>query len=101
MARKNKTIFEETDVLRMFPTFVWKAKLKPKIHQNINKNIIHKLEQIRLSEPNPAPGQSWQSDHDLHKLNEFCELVDCLNDAVVSVLAFLKIGQMEFEITGV
>jgi len=101
MARKNKNIFEETDVLRMFPTFVWKAKLKPEMHQTINKNIIHKLEQIRLSEPNPAPGQSWQSDHDLHKLNEFCELVDCLNDAVVSVLAFLKISQVDFQITGV
>ena len=101
MARKNKTIFEETDILRMFPTFVWKAKLKPEMHQTINKNIIHKLEQIRLSEPNLAPGRSWQSDHDLHKLNEFCELVSYLNEAVVSVLAFLKIGQMEFEITGV
>ena len=29
MARKGKAIFEVTDVRRMFPTFVWKAELKP------------------------------------------------------------------------
>ena len=101
MARKDKAIFEVTDVLRMFPTFVWKAELKPEFHRKMNNNIIRKLEQIRLSEPNPAPGHAWQSGHDLHKLNEFCELISCLNEAVVSVLAFLKIGQVEFEITGV
>ena len=34
-------------------------------------------------------------------MTEFGDVVSCINDAVVSVLAFLKIGQEDFEITGV
>jgi uncharacterized protein (TIGR02466 family) len=101
MTKKDKIIFEVTDVLRMFPTFVWKAELKPEFHRKINKSIIQKLEQIRLTEQELDPGQAWQSDRNLHKLNEICGLLSCLNDGVVSVLDFLKIGQVDFEITGV
>jgi len=43
MARKDKAIFEVTDVLRMFPTFVWKAELKPEFHRKMNNNSICKL----------------------------------------------------------
>tara|TARA_B100000749_G_scaffold167218_1_gene128598 strand:- start:117 stop:260 length:144 start_codon:yes stop_codon:yes gene_type:complete len=42
MARKDKANFEVTDVLRMFPTFVWKAELKPEYHRKMSKDIIHK-----------------------------------------------------------
>ena len=100
MAKKHETIFEATDALRMFPTFVWKAELKPEIHQRLNENIISTLDGIRRTLPKLAPGQPWQSDQDLHELNGFGELVSCLEDAVVNVLDFLKIGQQDFEITG-
>ena len=100
MARKHKTVFAATDVLRMFPSFVWKAELKPKIHRRLNEDIISMLDGMRRTLPEPAPGRSWQSDQDLHKLSDLCELVSCLNDAIASVLDFLKIGQEEFEITG-
>ena len=101
MAKKHMTIFAVTDVLRMFPTFVWKAELKPRVHRRLNKNIISTLDGIRKTLPDLEPGQPWQSVQDLHKMNEFRELVSCINDAVVSVLEFLKIGQEDFEITGV
>ncbi len=100
MAGKHDTVFAATDILRMFPTFVWKAELEPEFHRRINKNIIHKLEQIRRSGPELAPGQSWQSSHDLHERDEFRELVACVNHAVRCVLDFLKIGEAAFEITG-
>ena len=100
MATTNETIFEATDALRIFPTFVWKAELKPMIHQELNQNIIGTLDEIRRPLPELAPDQPWQSDQDLHTLNQFTELVSCLNDTVVSVLDFLKIGQEDFEITG-
>ncbi len=101
MASDHETIFEATDALRMFPTLVWKAELKPEIHRRLNENIIGTLDGIRRSLPELVPGRPWQSDQDLHKLDEFSGLVSCLNDAVVSVLDFLKIGQEEFEITGI
>ena len=42
MARKDKANFEVTDVLRMFPTFVWEAELKPEYHRKMSKDITHK-----------------------------------------------------------
>ncbi len=100
MAGKHDTVFAATDVLRIFPTFVWKAELEPEVYQRINKSIIHRLEQIRQSGPEPAPAQGWQSGHDLHKWDEFRELETFVNHAVRRVLDFLKIGEAEFEITG-
>ena len=101
MAGTHKTIFETADVLRVFPTFVWKAELEPKLLLRIKKNIITKLDQIRQTVPEIASGQAWQSDQDLHKWDEFHELVSCVNDSVRHVLDFLKIGDEAFEITGV
>jgi len=101
MAKKHKTVFEAAEFLRMFPTFVWKAELEPRVHRRLNANIISTLDGIRRTVPEPEPGRPWQSDQDLHKMNEFGELVSCISDAAVSVLEFLKIGQQDFEITGV
>ena len=100
MARKQKTIFEATDVLRLFPTFVWKAGLEPEAHRRLNENILGALDGIRRTLPDIVSGKPWQSEHELHKSDEFGDLVSCLNDAIVSVLEFLKIGQADFEITG-
>jgi len=99
MVRKTESIFAATDVLRMFPTFVWKAELKSEIYRSINKSILRKLEEMRQSAPRPA-GRGWQSAHDLHKFDEFRELESCMNHAAKCVLEFLKIGEENFDITG-
>ncbi len=100
MVENNETPFAAADVLRMFPTFVWKAELKPEVHQRINGTIVRTLDRVRRSLPELAPGQAWQSDQALHKLEDFGELVSCVNDTVTNVLEFLKIGCDAFEITG-
>ncbi len=50
MAGKHEIVFAATDVLRIFPTFVWKAELEPEVHRRINKNIIHELERMMFIE---------------------------------------------------
>ena len=100
MAGNCGTVFAATEVLRMFPTFVWKAELEPGVIEKINKDLIPRLEQLRERSPEPARGQGWQSGHDLQNRDEFHELVSCMNQAVRRVLDFLKIGAAEFEITG-
>ena len=99
MVEKHETIFAATDVLRMFPTFVWKAELESEVHRRINSSIIQKLEDIKRCAPLTA-GRGWQSGHDLHKLDEFRELVSCLNHGLTRVLEFLEIGEENLEITG-
>jgi len=100
MAEKHETVFAATDVLRMFPTFVWRAELEPAVHRKIEKSIARGLERMRRSGPEPALGKGWQSGHGLHERDEFRALASCLNHAGWRVLDFPKIGEADFEIAG-
>ncbi|MBL4740630.1 MAG: 2OG-Fe(II) oxygenase family protein [Sneathiella sp.] len=97
---KTDNIFEVSDVLRIFPTFVWKAQLQQEIHQDMNETIRGTLDKIKHSVAETASGQPWQSDQALHTMDEFSNLVYCLETAIVCVLDFLKINQASFDITG-
>ena len=84
--------FQTSDVLRMFPSFVWKAELRPEVHERINDSILRTLGKIGAPLDDLRPVESWQSDHGLHEQREFRELVDCINEAAQSVLAYLKVA---------
>lgn len=92
--------FEASDVLRMFPTFVWKAHVTPSVRQRIEGDVLAKLDEMRRDAGEPAPGRGWQSEKDLHHLDEFRGLVACIHDAAQRVLEFLRIGDRAFGITG-
>ena len=92
--------FESSDMLRVFPTFVWKAQVASGVRQEIEDDVLAKLDEMRRDAGAPAPGHGWQSKQDLHHLDEFQRLVACIHDAAESVLEFLKIGDGAFEITG-
>jgi uncharacterized protein (TIGR02466 family) len=92
--------FEASDVLRMFPTFVWKAQMAPSVRQGIEDDVLAKLDEMRRDAGEPAPGHGWQSEKNLHHLDEFRGLVVCIRDAAETVLEFLKTGDVAFEITG-
>jgi uncharacterized protein (TIGR02466 family) len=92
--------FQAPDVLRMFPSFVWKAQLKPEVHGPMNESLLRTLGEIGAPLADLEPGQSWQSDHRLHELAPFREPVACLEEAAQSVLAYLKIDHAGFAITG-
>ena len=100
MVETDAVNFEASDVLRLFPSFVWKTQMAPGIRQGIEKDVVAKLDEMRLGAGKPAPGRGWQSAKDLHHLDEFRGLVACINDAAESVLEFLKTGDGAFEITG-
>ena len=99
MTKKHDLYEEAPHVLRMFPTFVWKADLNPDVHQSLDENIVRALDHIRRDEPELAPGQAWQSDQALHKLDAFRDLVCCINDTVDSLLGHLRVGTRAFDIT--
>ena len=100
MAESYGTNFETSDVLRMFPTFVWKAQVAPSVRQGIEDDVFAKLDELRRNADAPVAGRGWQSEKDLHRLDEFRGLVACIHDAAESVLEFLKIGDGAFELTG-
>ena len=92
--------FESSDILRMFPTLVWKAQVAPSVRQKIKDDVLAKLDDMRCGAGEPAPGPCWQSETGLHHLDEFLGLVACIQGAAEYVLKFLKTGDGAIEITG-
>ena len=84
--------FQKTDVLRMFPSFVWKAELVPEIAAPMNAALLAALPGIGAPLHALAHRQSWQSAHDLHERAPFRELADCIHAAAEAALDYLKVG---------
>ena len=100
MATSNHPETDESDVFSLFPTSVWKVQLAPKFAAPINRTVRDSLHEINPRLPELAPGDSWQSDHQLHTLDEFRELVSRIMRSTGTILKFLKIGYEEIELTG-
>ena len=92
--------YRNSAILRMFPTFLWKAELKPELHAPINDAIVRMLDRSGAPLAELKPGESWQSDHGLHTLTPLREFVACVNAAAAIVLDSLKVGHPGFRITG-
>ncbi|MGH6952702.1 MAG: TIGR02466 family protein [Alphaproteobacteria bacterium] len=90
----------DSDLLRMFPTFVWRARLGPDAYAPINDSIVRKLAMMGAPLAELTPGESWQSDHGLHRLEEFRDLASAIDETAGSVLDHLKIGHEGVRITG-
>ena len=87
---------KRSDVLSLFPTFVWETQLAPKVWRPLNGRIKDHLNALI---PDLKVGQSWQSSHDLHGRTEFEELAHCIKTTAASVLGFLKTDCRDLEIT--
>jgi uncharacterized protein (TIGR02466 family) len=87
---------QTSEVVRLFPTFVWKSQLDQATYKAINQAIHAQLPQWRGTDA----GRAWQSGPRLHNLNALRALVACIDREVRSVLDFLKIGESGYEITG-
>ena len=100
MTTKDDLWIESSDVLSLFPTLVWNIQLKTELYEALNAKLLRVLYKTRQSLPTLKPGEAWQSDQELHKLDEFADLVSCINSTTRRILRFLRIGYDAFEITG-
>ena len=91
---------ENKEAVPLFPTFVWSMQLKRKDYEEINEKIRNKLKELTADKPVLKPGKKWQTEQELHKLEEFQELTAFIYDATKGVLDFLKVVYDDFEITG-
>jgi uncharacterized protein (TIGR02466 family) len=96
----NEFWIEAPEVVRLFPTFVWRCELRPEIQRPINAAILKRIDTMRRGQPPLDRGMAWQSGHQLHKLEELRSLVSCIDSALERVLAFLRIGDLAVSITG-
>ena len=100
MEGTEKSPIQEARAMRLFPTVVWRAEIRRDAHRRINEEIVEKLAELRRGTAAPAAGHGWQSEHDLHELDEFRELTECIGMTVRDAFEYLRIGEVAFEITG-
>ena len=81
------------EMLPLFPTFVWKADLKPEQFQPLNQQILRVLESLGAPLNALRPGENWQSDHGLHREPGFAALMEWVSAAAAEVLSTLHISQ--------
>ncbi len=98
MSDKDKWL-EDSEVLSIFPTCVWKIQLRSGFHQEVNSKILELINQINPDLANISPGQFWQSDQGLHKRDQLVDLVSCIQATAQTVLRFLQAANNAIEIT--
>ena len=85
--------FAASEMLPLFPTFVWKADLKPEQFQPLNQKILEALPALGAPLNALRPGENWQSDHGLHRNPAFATLIEWVSIAATEVLHALHIPQ--------
>ncbi|NPC58599.1 2OG-Fe(II) oxygenase family protein [Caenimonas soli] len=100
MDKDSRRWSEASEVISMFPSFVWKTRIEPGLRDAMCSPILKALADMRPDAPALEPGQGWQSAQDLHEHETMRELVSCIEHCTASVLRFLRIGTEECEITG-
>ena len=97
---RKKKWMEDSEVLSIFPTCVWKIQLTPGFRQRVNSRILQVINQINPDLAEIPPGRSWQSGQDLHSRDQLVDLISCIQSTAQTVLRFLKVGYNAIEITG-
>ncbi len=93
-------MFEKTETLQLFPTFVWRHKLAPDHAARINASTTRALDALQGARPAPRRGELVQTEPDLHRRAEFGDLLEAVNLAVRGVLDFVEVQYDSFAITG-
>jgi len=86
-------------VIRLFPSFVWKARLGSEVRAAVRAAILEEVAAERGAAV-PEAGQVWQSRHGLHRLPALQPLVGHVRAGVELVLELLRVESAPFEITG-
>ena len=93
-------MFDTPDLLQIFPSFVWRARLKTDVYTSINKSILSNLSGIGAPLAHLKPGESWQSDHNLHEREQFGSVTSWMKTAADNVLHYLKVINTGAHLTG-
>src|SRR3989442_8143981 len=90
---------ENSDVVSLFPTLVWKIQLRAEVHEPIDASALGLLHSLRQGLAELKPGEAWQSGHALHRREGLHAPFGCVRPAAASVLQFLNIGEQTIGIT--
>ena len=100
MVSKDDSWIKDSDVLSIFPTFVWTIQSTSEFHDRVQTRVLDVLNRMNPDLADISAGKSWQSDHQLYRNEELVDLISCINSTAKTVLRFLKVGYDVIEITG-
>lgn len=100
MIETSNLTVEASEIVPLFPTYVWCTQLKQQDYEVINEKIKNKLTELTAGNPKLKPGEKWQTEQELHTLKEFKELTAFIHASAQAVLDYMKIAYDNFEITG-
>lgn len=83
------------DIVRLFPTFVWCRRL-----EQLDRDLMAYVDTLIRSGRGTRTGSAWQSGHRQHERPEFAALNARIEQAAHDELAFLKVADAAFHITG-
>lgn len=75
MATKDNSWIEDSDILSIFPTCVWKIQSTPEFYEKANTQILKALDELHPDLADIPPGSSWQSNQQLYRREEVIDLV--------------------------
>lgn len=93
-------MFDDTTVFQLFPTYVWVHDLKPADIESVRSRVSPALDKILATRPAIGPGETWQTDPDLHHHSDFQVLQPFIESAAKSAFDFLQVDYDSFQITG-
>lgn len=93
-------VFAHTQLVQLFPTCVWLHDLRPEDYEPINRRILPVIAELVERQASGTEGATWQTHHDLHRRDEFAELIGFARQAARGVLDHLQIDYSDFQITG-
>jgi uncharacterized protein (TIGR02466 family) len=93
-------IFAKTTRQAFFPTFAWIFDLPPATYEVLNRQLERDLDLLTRPRPPLAPGRNWQTEQNLHEMEEFASLLEVVESAVEEVLSIIDVEYDRFSITG-
>jgi uncharacterized protein (TIGR02466 family) len=82
---------DAAEILHLFPTFLWRADLKPAEFEPLNAALLQRLVEIGAPLNGLRSGQNWQSDHGLQDDPRLASLMEVVMAASQNLLTYLKI----------
>ena len=93
-------MFANTSVNEIFPTPIWIGDLTSDTYGPMNEKMRVALDEMLSPRPPIQVGGTWQTEQNLHELEPFGELTECIITAASGAFKFLEIEYENFVITG-
>ena len=74
MVHNNRRWMEASDVIPMFPTFVWKVQIEAGLRDALRQRVLAAMTEMPVRLPPLARGHGWQSEQTLHQRGDLRDL---------------------------